>query len=509
MSYRSRPFLYAAAWAASLALASTSLAQSTGYGPSANQGDKSEPSPSAPGSSDKPQSTGSNDHPYSKFRWEEDYSYLRTAPKTDFFDPIKYVPLGVDDWYATFGGEVRDRYENYNHNNWGSGAQDPNGYNLARMYLDADLHFGPHFRVFAEGEGVWEDGRNGGPRGRDRDEVDLSQGFADLMLPFGDNKHDGLTVRAGRQLMAFGAERLIGPADWSNQRKNHDGVRVTLVTGDNQLDGFVTRPVEVDRYEFDDAINTTVFAGLYDSLKLPQFMPGSKTKVEAYVLYVERKGQTIGNDGSGREKRYTLGGRMTAAPKPFDYDVEADYQGGSFAGEDIQAYSLASEVGYHFDHVAFQPRAFLGFDIASGDRSAGGRMQTFDQIYPSGHTYFGYMDFIGRQNIIDLHPGFDFKIAEHHKYVENMTLRAEYHQFWRQSTTDSIYDTSGAVIRANSTNTSARNIGSEIDLLLRWQIDHHLSSYFGYSHFFHGSYIQDTGPHKDVDFTYAAVQYTF
>jgi hypothetical protein len=119
------------------------------------------------------------------------------------------------------------------------------------------------------------------------------------------------------------------------------------------------------------------------------------------------------------------------------------------------------------------------------------------------------MDFIGRQNIIDLHPGVDFQIAEHYRYVERMTLRAEYHQFWRQSTTDAVYDTSGAVIRANTTNTSARNIGSELDLQLKWQIDRHLSSYLGYSHFWHGTYLQDTGAHKDVDFTYAAVQYTF
>src|SRR6185503_12207543 len=212
MSYRSRSLLYAAAWAVSLAAASTCLAQSQASGPATNQGETSEPSPQAPGQGSDPQAAAKTPPKYSKFRWEEDYSYLKDAPKSEFFDPIKYVPLGPDNWYATFGGEVRDRYENYNHNNWGSGAQDPNGYNLARLFLDADLHFGPNFRVFAEGEGVWETGRTGGPRGRDRDEIDLSQGFGDFILPLGDNQHDSLTVRVGRQLMLFGAERLIGPA---------------------------------------------------------------------------------------------------------------------------------------------------------------------------------------------------------------------------------------------------------------------------------------------------------
>src|SRR4051794_2346856 len=28
-------------------------------------------------------------------RWDEDYSYLKTARSSDFFDPIKYIPLNA------------------------------------------------------------------------------------------------------------------------------------------------------------------------------------------------------------------------------------------------------------------------------------------------------------------------------------------------------------------------------------------------------------------------------
>ena len=52
-------------------------------------------------------------------------------------------------------------------------------------------------------------------------------------------------------------------------------------------------------------------------------------------------------------------------------------------------------------------------------------------------------------------------------------------------------------------------MGSEIDLLLTWQIERHTQAYFGYSHFFAGDFIEDTGPSDDIDFAYAAVQYTF
>ena len=52
-------------------------------------------------------------------------------------------------------------------------------------------------------------------------------------------------------------------------------------------------------------------------------------------------------------------------------------------------------------------------------------------------------------------------------------------------------------------------IGSELDLLLKWQIDRHLSTYVGYSHFFSGDFINNTGPHADVDFFYASASFTF
>ena len=37
----------------------------------------------------------------------------------------------------------------------------------------------------------------------------------------------------------------------------------------------------------------------------------------------------------------------------------------------------------------------------------------------------------------------------------------------------------------------------------------HLLGYGGYSHFFTGEFIRKTGPSKDSDFLYTAIQYTF
>jgi hypothetical protein len=59
----------------------------------------------------------------------------------------------------------------------------------------------------------------------------------------------------------------------------------------------------------------------------------------------------------------------------------------------------------------FTPRTFLGFDIASGGRRHNPG-DAFDQLFPSGHDQFGIIDAIGRQNIIDVHPGFTLTLLE-------------------------------------------------------------------------------------------------
>jgi hypothetical protein len=89
-----------------------------------------------------------------------------------------------------------------------------------------------------------------------------------------------------------------------------------------------------------------------------------------------------------------------------------------------------------------------------------------------------------------------------------VTLRTDYHLFWRQSDDDALYNAAGGVQRADN-GSDEMFVGSEIDLLLNWQIDRHWTFYTGYSHFFAGDFLQDTGPADDIDFLYAALQLTF
>jgi hypothetical protein len=468
--------------------------------------------PAPTGNAAKPGSGGGPPAPYTPVRWNEDYSYLKDESKrTDLFDPIKYIPLNdAGDVYLSLGAQARYRYEIFDNFNFGSpGNQDGDGYHLLRLLYHADVHVGPNVRAFVQMIDAFGDDRDPFERlGVDENDFDFHQAFVDVKLPVLD---DGtVTLRAGRQNLLYGAQRLISPLDWTNTRRTFDGGKASIVFpgGRDTLDLFWVHPVVVDEGPIDSFNDDQNFIGAYNTLSLPNLLEGANTKLDAYLLYLDKFVGTFA-EGASDEHRWTLGSRLFANPKPFDFDVEAAFQFGEFGGGDIFAYMLAAEAGYTFADVTFTPRPYLGFDLASGDDDPDdGDLETFNQLFPLGHAYFGYIDVIGRQNIIDLHPGVELTFLQNKSIAKKLTLRTDYHLFWRHSDDDAVYGVQGQIQRAD-TGSEKHFVGSEIDLLLNWQIDRHLAVYFGYSHFFPGSFIDETGPSENIDFAYAAVTYTF
>jgi hypothetical protein len=182
---------------------------------------------------------GSNVPTYKLLRYDEDYSDLKDpARRTDFWDPIKYIPFGDrEDWYASFGANFRPRFEFFNNFDFGT-LPGGNGYLMQRYYLHDDFHFGPDLRFFGQFVSGFENGRIGGPRPDiDEDIFDAHQGFLDLVQHFGEE--DTLTWRLGRQEMSYGSGRLIDVREGGpNLRRSFDAARLLFRLGDWSVDGF-------------------------------------------------------------------------------------------------------------------------------------------------------------------------------------------------------------------------------------------------------------------------------
>ena len=112
------------------------------------------------------------------------------------------------------------------------------------------------------------------------------------------------------------------------------------------------------------------------------------------------------------------------------------------------------------------------------------------------------MDFVGRQNSIDFSHG----VTIYPIKKTTFTLRG--HQFWRADADDALYNAGGAVVRAGSLG-SSREVGYEVDLTSKYQFNRHLMGLVGYSHFFTGDFIEESGSNKDMDFVYVQGVFTF
>ena len=287
--------------------------------------------------------------PYQPLRYNESYIYLADpAKRTDFWDPIKYIPLSSSgNWYLSFGGEARERYEYYHNNRWNPAAADQDGYLLQRYLLHADLHAGEAVRVFTQLQTSLEDWRAGGPRSTDEDRTDIHQLFGDIRLWSGEREagDDSVTLRVGRQEMAYGSQRLISVRESPNIRRAFDAVRLLTHFDDWQIDAFAARPVEDDPGSFDDwDEDGTYFWGVYATHPLP-ILPGAK--VDLYYLGLRRPDVAF-VQGTEDELRHSIGGRLFGERDGWDYNFEGVVQFGTFGDADIFAWTLASETGYTF-----------------------------------------------------------------------------------------------------------------------------------------------------------------
>lgn len=419
-------------------------------------------------------------------RVEEDYSYLRDPKNRSgaWWEPLKYIPLSrTGDTYVTFGDELRLRYEGYDNNEWGAARKPDEGYLRFRWLPYADVHFGPRLRLFGQLQGAWST-RSDETKNPLTDEtgLDVVQGFADWRIAMGGQ--DRLTLRAGRQVLEYGSQRLISSGP--NIRFSFDGALVRWERGGWQVDAFAVRNVVPDFDSFDDSSRRG--AKLWT-------LYATREPFDLYYMGYEKDG-AIFNQGSGRERRHTFGGRYFGTQGPWKWDVEANFQTGDFAGGDIRAGSLDMAVGHSFKDVRYAPYVELRANVISGDDDRNDpRLNSFNPMFPTGQ-YFGDVGQLGPINLINLRPNATLQLNEAWKLTGAVTL------FWRQSLDDGIYGPGLNLVRPDG-GSRARHIGTQADVALDWTVNRNLSFRFVYGLFEPGRFVEDTGPAQTVHFVQA------
>ncbi len=225
-------------------------------------------------------------------------------------------------------------------------------------------------------------------------------------------------VDVGRFELAYGDQRVLGSVGWSQVGRAWDGLRLGFRPGEEvKFDTFVARYTDGS---VDFLGGDSILAGLYATWQQP--VDEVMDSADLYILY----------DASQLRldpmiERATIGSRFVFGPGDFDLSAEGAFQFGTdcrLLEEDIceeasvAAYFADIEAGYSIAEL----RPFLGGSIASGDDPDTERIEAYDQLYPTGHAFLGYMDLIGpRTNLIEVRAGvqgtyewLNYEVVAHH-----------------------------------------------------------------------------------------------
>jgi len=338
--------------------------------------------------------------------------------------------------------------------------------------------------------------------GPESDTIDLHQAYATL----GNHKEFPLSLKVGRQEMSYGEERLIGAFGWNNIGRVFDAAKVRWQTPWFGADFFVSRPVIPEDNRFNVNNDYEYFSGIYANTPL---IP--KHSLEVYFLSRNASPQAVAAEPSPQFPQpsardiYTLGFRLKSNVGElagFDYTLEAAGQLGNFrdprAGApterlEQQAYMVVAQGGYTFEETWAKPRLGLEYAHGSGDSDPhDNKHQTFDNLFPTNHKFYGYMDFISLQNIHDVRA--IFQIKPHPR----VSLAVEGHGFWLADTHDSFYGANG-VARGGTAATPGTGygvnpnydnfVGTELDAVAGVAVTRFAQLELGYGHFFVGNYV--------------------
>jgi hypothetical protein len=432
-----------------------------------------------------------------------DYRFLDDPNNTqfDWSDFYKRIHIG-DSWLLSFGGEERIRYQ-HEEAGYLRFFNGDNDYTLLRSRVYGDLWYQDIFRVYAEFYDARVNGQDLPPNPTDVNHSDFLNLFGELKI-FELADHPGY-LRVGRQELLYGSQRLISPLDWANTRRTFQGAKAYWHGDSWDVDAFWVHPVVVNPTNFDSPDYGREFMGIWTT-----YRPKKGTFVDAYFLHLDDSRPSLSGPLGGRGgvlggySVNTIGSRFAGDSNHVLWDFEGMYQFGEWVNEGDAAGAVTTSMGYELADLPMDPQFWIAWDWASGDYHPGTGPQhgTFNQLFPFGHYYFGYLDLVGRQNISDLNLQFDCFPS---KWIVTVF---QYHMFRLDSARDALYNAGGTAIRRDPTGRAGTDVGDEIDITTNFHLSQHQDILIGYSKLFAGQFIEHTtGPKGSPEFFYA--QYSF
>jgi hypothetical protein len=288
--------------------------------------------------------------------------------------------------------------------------------------------------------------------GDDVQAVDLSQGYLELS----DVLDQPLTIRLGRQALAYGNHRLVGSFEWSNNARRFDAIKFMYKQDAFDVDAWVSKVSETNVGDGD-----TDFNGIYLTLKnIPD------NTVELYLLN-ERDGSTASSQYDQDE--YTYGARLNGKLNDADYTVEIVAQRGdtgteAASGNSIErdALAYAIKAGYTFPDMLGGLRVGAEYDSGTGDETGSAdKLESVNNLYPTNHYLYGFTDDIGWSDM----QAWSVNVSA--KPMDNLKVAVEYWDYSADEVAAGQSDDLGTEINIRANHKLNDNVSCELTYVLR------------------------------------------
>ncbi len=325
------------------------------------------------------------------------------------------------------------------------------------------------------------------------------------------------------------AQRLVGGVGWTHGERSYDGISVRMEQSGHVLHLYVAEPTtgvfEIDRgYKrqkdvifggFDWAVERGTW---FDNTEVDFFFIGYADDRDADKVTDPPKNN---QQFFGRIEVYTLGfstlGVYPVGPGNLDLISWGAVQFGDYidmtttGARNLDQFAGAAifEAGYQLPDVWAKPWLRTGVNFATGDSNQGdGNRNTFFNILPTNHLYYGYADALAFSNLIDLMV--QLKLSP----LPKLGVELAFHQFWLFAKNDQRYFGSGAYAKRSlgygrSMSFDSYNIGQEIDFVVNYKVNKHLGLMAGVAHLFGGGVLSRNPAYSDKDVSWAFFQVAF
>lgn len=281
-----------------------------------------------------------------------------------------------------------------------------------------------------------------------------------------------VSAKLGRQKIFFGDNHIFGPGSWGNTgRWTWDALRLTWQKNSHSMDVFIGGTKIHDPRKTALPFTQTEYfgAGFYGHFKL------TASVVAEPFLALKRPGSAefIRDQNI---KRNWWGTRIYSVQSGgLILDGTIARQFGFENGKPIDAWGFFAKAGYQFQNCWAKPILSVRETYATGGKSSGSVIRTFDPAFGASDKYYGWMNIAKWSNLDDR------EIVLEIFPVNEMWVELKYNRFYIPEPADF------KLLSNMKLKEGENHLGDEFDVFFRWQFSSNWQFVGAFGHFRRGS----------------------